>query len=871
MIRSVLRSMRNQKILVLLFFMGLILVFTTMPIAMVSLKDAMVQIEDDITEHARGSYDILVRPEGSRTKLEHALGVVEENYLSAGKGGISLNEWREIKAMNGIEIAAPVASLGYFTGESLSYSTWMPERSVRVRSQLFTSDGIHKYPIDKNVESVGILIEQESKPRVVPEFDFFSKNHAVFMEWSPPSFMLPNTYHVMAGIDPESEERLTGISFEKLHDNDAFDKHTFQFAGDASIIPVMKLADPTVPVEAIITWEELDIHKEQTSQWKRELGVNPNEPLLLGDPKKYVELFNELITYPATNKTEYAIDFKEVLKPFQYQPFSVSKDLSILPNDRGFTAHLGSTSKFYSASPINYTVEKDKSLSVKQVGDFHGVPVYRNIEEKGGTFHEIKELPFVLNPHGEYSIEQFKRSLSSSPLGIYQMAPVKLIKDQNDKILDKPIELYSTIFPGSFIPSPAHGVINITDAEIIKGEKPIDAIRVRVSGITEYNAEAQEKIGAVAKQLLTMGYEVDIVAGSSYQNMDVLVEGLGTVSQPWTTLGAAATIIKGWSGTTAILSICFMVTSIIYIWNRLYFYQKRKAEEIKLLLQFGWDTSKVKLLVRMELIFFVVLSWLFSLIVLSIMNHYTDGPATVSLFLWNGAFAALALVFMIGITERSWSPVWTGKPLPGSKKKINKTKTKPSPNMLAFKSIKFYQKFIISTIIQIILVSALTVFVILALNSTVELTNATMLGQYVNFQVNSFHFIILGSSCVIAVITLMESLFSLFLLRKNEIGTFRSIGWSHKHIFTHWLMELVSWASITVAAGHGLGFVLYLHYFSFTMSSLVTISISMTIFLLLILLIGSFVLQWFLKQSLARTLTTQRSKSIKKDNLRSSM
>jgi putative ABC transport system permease protein len=868
MIKLVFRSMFNQKLPFFLFLLGLVLIFSTFPVVIVSLKDAMVQIEDDITKHARGSYDILVRPDGSRSVLEKELGIVEENYLSSGNGGITINEWKKIQQISGIEVAAPVASLGYFTGESRTFSTWMPTQSVRVRSELFTTDGIHTYPIDPELDSVGFMLEQDSEPNIIPEYDFLSKNNAEFMQWDPPAFWLPLTFHIMTGIDPEEEEKLTGIAFDEIKDNQNYDKSTFAFAKGAPVIPVMKLSDPKVPIETVITWEELNIEKEQTAAWKQELGVDKDGLLMFGDRKKYDDLFERLLQYPALSKDKYKIDFKEVIKPFEYHSFMVEKDLSIKENENMYMGHLGSTSKFYSAQPVNYIIDKKNSaLSVKQVGNFHGVPTYRSIEEKGGTFNELNQLPFVLNPNGEYTVKETEKTLSASPLGIYQLAPIMLIRDENGNDLEKPIELYSTIFPGSFVPSPAHGVINITDSEIIKGDKPIDAIRVRVASISDYNEEAIENIEFIAKQLLEMGYEVDIVAGASYQNTEVLVEGLGTVIQPWTTLGAAATIVNGWSGTTILLSLFFVLTAIIYIWNRLYFFRQRKTDEIRLLLNFGWEVRKVKRLLRIELVLIVLFSWGLSLLSLFFLHKYTSNSNLGSLLLWNILFANIFLIFMIGTTELSWRKLLTIKQFQNTKIKQVKQAINPSSSLfLAIKSIQFYRKFIFSTFIQVIIVSALTVFVFLALHSTVELTNTTMLGEYVNFQINSFHLFILGSSCVIGIITLIEALSSLFILRKNEISIFRSIGWKHRKIFTYWFREIAVWTSITVIIGHIIGFIVYLNYYPFVMQSLQTIFVSLVIIFLVILMISSAVLQLFLNSN--KILTFLKGKTNRRNKVK---
>ncbi|WP_157742480.1 ABC transporter permease [Micromonospora chokoriensis] len=61
----------------------------------------------------RSAYDILVRPAGSRGELETRQGLVRPNFLSGQFGGLSVDQWRTIQAVEGVDIAAPVAMVGY--------------------------------------------------------------------------------------------------------------------------------------------------------------------------------------------------------------------------------------------------------------------------------------------------------------------------------------------------------------------------------------------------------------------------------------------------------------------------------------------------------------------------------------------------------------------------------------------------------------------------------------------------------------------------------------------------------------------------------------------------------------------------------------
>ncbi|MET8351028.1 MULTISPECIES: FtsX-like permease family protein [unclassified Micromonospora] len=68
-----------------------------------------------VERNTRAAYDILVRPKGARTPLEAERGLVRPNYLSGLFGGITPAQYEQVKGLAGIDVAAPIAMLGYST------------------------------------------------------------------------------------------------------------------------------------------------------------------------------------------------------------------------------------------------------------------------------------------------------------------------------------------------------------------------------------------------------------------------------------------------------------------------------------------------------------------------------------------------------------------------------------------------------------------------------------------------------------------------------------------------------------------------------------------------------------------------------------
>lgn len=72
-----------------------------------------LQVRGTVEQNFRSSYDLLVRPTSSSTPLENERGLVRPNYQSGIFGGITTDQLAAIRGINGVEVAAPVANLGY--------------------------------------------------------------------------------------------------------------------------------------------------------------------------------------------------------------------------------------------------------------------------------------------------------------------------------------------------------------------------------------------------------------------------------------------------------------------------------------------------------------------------------------------------------------------------------------------------------------------------------------------------------------------------------------------------------------------------------------------------------------------------------------
>lgn len=115
-------------------------------------KTTEIRVRGSVESNYRTAYDILVRPKDSAALLERDVGLVRNNYLSGLFGGITLEQWRRIKGIQGVDAAAPVANIGLvipYAFRSLEVSGLLnadPVQLYRIRRATVAHRGTSRYP-----------------------------------------------------------------------------------------------------------------------------------------------------------------------------------------------------------------------------------------------------------------------------------------------------------------------------------------------------------------------------------------------------------------------------------------------------------------------------------------------------------------------------------------------------------------------------------------------------------------------------------------------------------------------------------------------------------------------------------------------------
>jgi hypothetical protein len=111
--RLVWSQLRFQATRAIALLIGLLLATTAFTVLTAASRTAQLRTTGTVTAHFAPAYNILVRPKGSKTKLEAQTGTVQPNFLSGIYGGITMAQYHQIAQIPGVQVAAPIAMVGY--------------------------------------------------------------------------------------------------------------------------------------------------------------------------------------------------------------------------------------------------------------------------------------------------------------------------------------------------------------------------------------------------------------------------------------------------------------------------------------------------------------------------------------------------------------------------------------------------------------------------------------------------------------------------------------------------------------------------------------------------------------------------------------
>ena len=528
-------------------------------------KTTETRVRGSVESNYRTAYDILVRPRRSALPLETQQGLVRNNYLSGLFGGITLREYEAIGRIPGVDVAAPVANIGFVIpsgSRGFRLNDVLnddPVQLYRVRFATVAQAGRSRYPNSSayiyytrrnafvpvnGPAGFGEVVESDAPPAEVcppgvpipgPPSPYWTRAHwrecysarspGVGMDFGNPGVLTAGVSLVfpilLAAIDPEQEARLldldgTVVSGRYLRGGEASRLLRTEGGGPAMyhrVVPVIASARTYVDERVEARIERLDVPA----------GTNVPRRLAAADSVAFLDgLRGELVgTRRITTDAMYQSALKgafqgEVPKniswsywtasPVRYRPSANGKPLRPVPVENPLSVWRSAS---FPGGGVSYQriPEANQDVQFRRLYPRIGSPYGNRYEVEGA---DVLETP-VMEIVGRYDAEKLPgfSPLSAVPLETYY-PPELLPGDEASRraLGGRPLRPSQNI--GDYVAQPP---LFLTTLEAMRpflnprryagasGKAPISVIRVRVKGVTGPDELSQARIRAVAAEI----------------------------------------------------------------------------------------------------------------------------------------------------------------------------------------------------------------------------------------------------------------------------------------------------------------------------------------------------------------------------------
>ena len=643
-------QMRFRLARTLALIVGVLVAATAFTVLTAASQTAQLRTVGKVSSNFAPAYDILVRPRGARTAQENKTGTVQPDFLSGIYGGITMAQYHQIQQIPGVQVAAPIAMVGYAQLQATIFvpvpagalagsgrqlyrisTTWVSDNGASSVAQppgylyvtplRLTQPANGNGPVTDGTGTGCVLGNGSSPPSGTNPFGAAAQSYTSC--WSRVNqYDLPSLpggagvnhteagYYVdwtipvlIAAVDPDAEAKLDGlnkalVSGRYLKENEA----------GGVTVPVLASYSSGMNEYAQTTLQQLTAPSampDMNAGWVSAQSSAPGRTVA---------------TVRTTAQQAYAAVLKELGS-------SVTRITRLGPGRQSVSTGTAVTG-YWSVGPVDYQRTGAGGLTPSQVvngpsvwstGSLARVAMddedsqYRTVTSHakvtaqaasaGGSPLALIKVAGVFDAARMRSFDP----LSQVPLGAYQpvvAAPAStassrvlhgdLLPSQNlGGLVSQPVNLITTL---SALPA----LENSRSYVGVPAADPISVIRVRVAGVTGADALSRERINAVAQQIeQSTGLDVDIVAGSSPSpvTIDLPAGKFGqpplTLSEDWVKKGVAVAILNAVDRKSVLLFTLILVVSVLFVGNAATAAVRGRRRELGVLAAVGWRRSRL--------------------------------------------------------------------------------------------------------------------------------------------------------------------------------------------------------------------------------------------------------------------------------------
>ncbi len=610
-----------------------------------------------VQAHALSTYDILVRPPGTRTSTEVGEGLVAPGFLSSIHGGITLAQWHAIAQVPGVSVAAPVALLGYalpvvrvpvdvsslapkqgqvVVRNDVTWSTDSGLTTVKAYPQFvyLTSnpfgiaafrpkenpthafvehDGAHNYPISGaySLPSPTLVTETEQF------LDVFSpKTDRSLINASWPTglvgfqveFRLP---YVVAAVDPASEDALDGLGGAVVS-GASLKGASLDYPPSMTGQGVPVLASTRVPVGLSMQAQVSVVDPAAVATVRTGATADQLTPF-------------PVVATPVTVSLTAQQAYEQLLHQFKDPPQLCAR----CHIDNGLP---GNMVQLEQAGPVQLD-PNGTQITLTPADPQRAWPVWPGYVPGPAGNEDVQVRPVVasrLNPHQEGGDP---RSVPLVLRGVYDESKLTGLSDLTAQLLggyttlptvggdDRSTALLhgQGLAPsgnlGGLVQAPP-SMITTLDAlpqltggkwEPTNGTAPLSAVRVKVDGITGIDDVSRERVRLVADRISqATGLALDVTVGASttQRTLTLPAGNYGrpelVLSQPWLKKGVGVAIVTAVDRKSLALFVMVLLVSALTVANGVTASVRARRRELAMLAGLGWRRRDLFRLIFLE-------------------------------------------------------------------------------------------------------------------------------------------------------------------------------------------------------------------------------------------------------------------------------
>ncbi len=795
-------------------------------------QTTLVRANQIISQNWRPTYDLVVLPPHPQAPADQR---IPADRLAGYGGGISVEQYHQVKNLAGIAVAAPLAYIGYvqmpvpqiyFSDHSFptgyyqldwTLTAFNGQRHIvelQERDVIYIVSGSDTTPPGRDSSTTS------SPPSdVLTTFGNQISEEIVEVDTSPVPMAPDGTgSFLLAGIDPAAENQLVHLDKSITAGRMLTEQDTVHLDTRIPDNPYFN-ADlhKSIPIEAI----PMLIHRQLPGQ----ITLNATLTLLYqGSMTADQILARGGIAY-LQQRPDKQIIFTGTVPLVQNDPRRFS-GRGLLWNGHSWQSYLPISSRgaqpyyvldFSSASApasVSYAPatapDGSPSSALVPTGTQGGEVVFRALN----PLHTVKstnnmrpdgpDVYYNYEAVGEFTdnglAAQINNPLNWLPENTYATSPVVLRYDGRGQLVP-PATLLPTTNPAGFIVQPPLALTTIAAARGLVGEHCISAIRVRVAGVVTPSQESWKRIQQVAQEIRQhTGLQVVVTLGSSPQPTLVYVPGVragtfgaeqtiapvGWVEERWIHIGVGLTYLSQLGSTRllllgAVLAVCLGYLAVAF--SALVSSQRRDLAVLSVL---GWRPWQPIRLFLIQALILSIGGGIVGLGLALLMAAFLEVTPLWFAVIWT---IPLMLAFaLVSILYPLWH-IWHIHPAEllraGSSVSTGKASLLGSRfggllmpiGTLVLRNLGRARTRALIAVLSLFFSALLLMIMLNGVLALHQALQGTLLGEYVLFQTAVPQI----AGCAIAMVLTFLSVADLLLLqvreRQQEIGLLQAIGW----------------------------------------------------------------------------------------------